>query len=161
MINNLKKIFSTPKLFYIFQKHHWHTLSNSEHYHFNYKGEIADYYLIINYNNNIINFEYTLDIAVPEDKIKDLLILINFVNQKNGKGFFIYDFKVNKIKFHINRQFFVKLKNKIIVDVIEENLNITKHLFYNFALATHNLIYAEKIDQSYLELMFMKIEGYA
>ena len=154
MINNLKKIFSTPKLFYIFQKHHWHTLSNSEHYHFNYKGEIADYYLIVSYNNNSIKFEYTLDIEVPIYKINDLLILINFVNQKTGNGFFIYDFKINKVKFYINRQYFVKLKNKILEDVIEENLNISKHLFSNFALATHNLIYAEKIDLSYLELMF-------
>ncbi len=162
MTNILKNIFSTSKLSYIFQKYHWHIFSNSEnHYHFNYQGEIADYYLIVSCNNNTIKFEYTLDIPAPEDKIHDLLLLINFVNQKTENGFFIYDFKVNKVKFHINREYFVKLKNKIIEDVIEENLNITKHLFCNFSLATHNLIYAEKIDQSYLELMFLKIEGYA
>ena len=161
MKNNLKNIFSSSKLFNIFQKHHWYTLTNSENHHFYYEGEIADYYLIISYNNNIINFDYTLDLAIPKDKINDLLILINFVNQKNRNGFFIYDFKVNKVKFQINRQFFSKIKNKIIEDVIEQNLNITQHLFCNFALATHNLIYTEKIDQSYLKLMFMKIEGYA
>ena len=161
MTNNIKNIFLTTKLSYIFQKHHWQTLSNSKNYHFNYQGEIADYYLIVSYDNNSIKFEYTLDIEAPTDKINELLILINFVNQKTGNGFFIYDLKVNKVKFNINRQYFAKLKNKILEDVVEENLNITKHLFSNFALATHNLIYAEKIDQSYLELMFLKIEGYA
>ena len=161
MTNVYKNILSSTKLSYIFQKHNWHILSNSKNYHFNYRGEIADYYLIVSYNNNSIKFEYTLDIDVPIDKINDLLTLINFVNQKTGNGFFIYDFKVNKVKFYINGQYFVKLKNKILEDVIEENLNISKHLFSNFALATHNIIYAEKTDQSYLELMFSKIEGYA
>jgi len=161
MTNNLKNIFPTPKLFYIFQKYDWHILSNSENYHFNYQGEIADYYLTVSYNNKIIKFEYILDITVPEEKLNDLLILMNFVNQKTSNGFFIYDFEVNKVKFHIKRDVLVKLKNRVIEDVIEQNLNITKHLFYNFALATHNLIYAEKIDQNYLELMFLKIEGYA
>ena len=161
MTNSLKNIFSDHTLSYIFQKHHWHSVSNSKNYHFNYKGEIADYYLTVSYNNNIIKFEYTLDIEIPDYKISDLLLLINFVNQKNGNGFFIYDFKVNRVKFHISRQYFVKLKNKIIEDVIEDNLNITNHLFCNFALAIHNLVYAEQIDQNCLELMFLKIEGYA
>ena len=156
-----KNIFSNSKLYYIFQKHHWHILSNSKNYNFNYKGEIADYYLAVSYNNNIIKFEYTLDLEIPEDKINELMILINFVNQKTENGFFIYDFKINKPKFHLNRQYFVKFKNKIIEEVIEENLNMTNHLFCNFILATHNLIYAEKLDQSCLELMFLKIEGYA
>ena len=86
---------------------------------------------------------------------------MNFVNQKTKDGFFIYDFEVNKVKFHFNRQHFLQLKNKILEDVIEETLNITKHIFYNFTLATHNLIYGEKKDQSYFELMFLKIEGCA
>ena len=162
MTIKLKNIISASRLSYIFQKHHWRILSYSEkNYHFNYQGDIADYNLIVSYNNNTIKFEYILDIYVPEDKINDLLILINFVNQKTRNGFFIYDFKVNEVKFNINLENYVKLKNKIIEDVIEENLYITKHLFFNFALATHNLIYAEKIDQNYLELMFLKIEGYA
>lgn len=162
MINEFKNIFFTTKLSNIFQKHHWSIYSNSEkNYHFNYQGEIADYYLTVSYNYNYIQFDYTLDIEVPRDKINELQNLINFVNQKTQNGFFIYDLKADKVKFHINKQYFVKLENKFIEEVIEKNLNITNYLFRNFTLATHNLIYAEKIDQSYIELMFIEIEGFA
>ena len=158
----LKDLFSTLQLSCVFKKHNWHIVKNCEKkYYLNYQGEIADYYLIVSYNENTIKFDYTLDIEVPKDKINDLLILINFVNQKTQDGFFVYDFKVNKVIFHINRQYFIKSKNEIINDVIEDNLNITKHLFYNFTLATHDLIYAEKKDYSYFELMFLRIEGCA
>ena len=157
-----KNIFATVQLSYIFQKHHWHMLSNSgKNYHFNYQGEIADYYLIVSHNYNYIQFDYTLDIEVPRDKINELQKLINFVNKKTKNGFFIYDLEVDKVKFHIIKQYFVKLKNKTIEDVIEENLNLTNYLFRNFTLATHNLIYAEKTDQNYIKLMFMEVEGCA
>ena len=162
MTDELKYIFFTPKLSSIFQKHHWSFSSNSEkNYHFKYQGETADYYLIVSHNYNYIKFDYTLDIEVPRNKINELQKLINFVNQKTQTGFFIYDLEVDKIKFYISKQYFVKLKNKIIEDFIEKNLNITNYLFRNFVLATHNLIYAEKIDQSYIELIFMEVEGYA
>ena len=162
MTNELKNIFLTSKLSSVFQKHHWHVLLNSkQNYYFNYQGEIADYYLVLSYNYNYIQFDYTLDIEVPRDKINELQKLINFVNQKTKNGFFIYDLEADKVKFHIIKQYFVKLKNKIIEDVIEENLNLTNYLFRNFTLATHNLIYAEKTDQNYIELMFMEVEGYA
>ena len=162
MTDDLKNIFFTPELSSVFQKHHWHFLSNPEkNYHFNYQGDIADYYLTVNLSNNTIKFDYTLDIEVPKEKINDLLMLINFVNQKTRDGFFIYDLEANIVKFYINKQYFVKLTYKLIEDVIEKNLNITNYLFCNFVLATHNLIYAEKKDQSYIELMFLEIEGYA
>ncbi len=162
MTDELKNIFFNPKLSNIFQKHHWYIFSNVEKkYHFNYKGEIADYYLTVSYNYNILDFDYTLDIDVPKDKINDLLILISYVNQKNLDGFFIYDLEVNKVKFHINIRNPLKLKNRIIENVIENNLNLTNHLFHNFTLATHNLIYAEKKDQIHFELMFMEIVGHA
>ena len=162
MTYELNNNFFTHKLSKIFQKHHWYNFSNVvEKYHFNYKGEIADYYLTVNYNYSILEFDYTLDIDVPKDKINDLLILISYVNKKKRDGFFIYDRRVNKVKFHINRLYPIKLKNLIIEDIIEDNVNITNSLFYNFTLATHNLIYAEKQDQSYFELMFMEIKGHA
>ena len=162
MTDQLKNLFFAIDLSNIFQKHHWHMLLNSdEKYHFNYRGEIADYYLMLSYNNNTIKFNYTLDIEVPKDKINDLLMLINFVNQKNQDGFFVFDFEVNKVKFYFNKQCFLKLKKKILEDVIEENLNITNYLFRDFALAIHNLVYSEKIDQSLFQLMFLKIEGHA
>ena len=162
MTDEINNIVFTPKLSNIFQKHHWSILSNTnKNFHFNYQGEIADYYLVVSYNYNYIQFDYTLDIEVPRDKINELQKLINFVNQKTKNGFFIYDLEADKVKFHIIKQYFGKLKNKIIEDVIEENLNLTNYLFRNFTLATHNLIYAEKTDQNYIELMFMEVEGYA
>ena len=162
MNDELKNIIFTHKISTIFQKHHWFISSNSnKNFHFNYQGEIADYYLIVSHNYNYIQFDYTLDIEVPRDKINELQKLINFVNQKTKNGFFIYDLEVDKVKFHIIKQYFGKLKNKIIEDVIEENLNLTNYLFRNFTLATHNLMYAEKTDQNYIELMFMEVEGYA
>ena len=162
MNDEFKNIIFTHKISNIFQKYHWFISSNSDkNFHFNYQGEIADYYLVVSYNYNYIQFDYTLDIEVPRDKINELQKLINFVNQKTKNGFFIYDLEVDKVKFHIIKQYFVKLKNKIIEDVIEENLKITNHLFRDFTMATHNLIYAEKTDQSYIELMFMEVEGYA
>ena len=162
MKDELKNNFFTSKLSYIFQKHHWLVLSNSDkNYHLNYQGEIADYYLIISYNYNSIQFDYTLDIEVPKDRINELLELINFINQIIQNGFFIYDLEANKVKFCTSKQYFVNFKNEIIEDFIEKNLNITNYLFRNFTLATHSLIYAEKKDQSYIELMFMEIEGHA
>ena len=162
MTEELKNIFFTPKLSNIFKKHHWSiSLNSDKNYHFNYQVEIADYYLIVSYNYNYIQFDYTLDIEVPRDKINELQKLINFVNQKTKNGFFIYDLEADKVKFHIIKKYFGKLINKIIEDVIEENLNLTNYLFRNFTLATHNLIFAEKTDQNYIELMFMEVEGCA
>ena len=84
MTDKLKNLFFAIDLYNIFQKHHWHMLSISEkNYHFNYRGEIADYYLMLSHNNNTIKFNYTLDLDVPKDKLNDLLMLINFVNQKS------------------------------------------------------------------------------
>ncbi len=162
MDDQFKNIIFTHKISNIFQKYHWFISSNSDkNYHFNYQGEIADYYLVVSYNYNYIQFDYTLDIEVPKNKINELQKLINFVNQKTKNGFFIYDLEADKVKFHIIKQYFGKFKNKIIEDVIEENLNLTNYLFRNFTLATHNLIYAEKTDQNYIELMFMDVEGCA
>ena len=162
MNDGLKNIIFTHKIFNIFQKHHWFISSNCDkNVHFNYQGEIADYYLVVLCNHNYIQFNYTLDIEIPRDKINELQELINFVNQKTKNGFFTYNYEADKVKYHTIKQFFVKLKNKIIEDVIEENLNLTNYLFRNFTLATHNLIYAEKSDQNYIELIFMEVEGYA
>ena len=162
MNDEFKNIIVTHKISNIFQKYHWFISSNfDKNFHFNYQGEIADYYLVVSYNYNSIQFDYTLDLEVPRDKINELQKLVNLVNQKTKNGFFIYDLEADKVKFHIIKQYFGKLKNKIIEDVIEENLNLTNYLFRNFTLATHNLIYAEKTDQNYIELMFMEVEGYA
>ena len=162
MIDKITNIFLTPKLSSIFQKHHWYILSNpKKNFHFNYQGEIADYYLIVSYSYNYIQFDYTLDLEVPEGKIYLLLKLINFVNQKTRVGFFIYDLKANKVKFKMNIKYFINLKYRFVEDVIEEKLTTVNYLFNNFSLATHNLMYTEKIDQSHIELMFLEVEGSA
>ena len=73
MNDELKNIIFTHKISNIFQKHHWFISSNSDkNFHFNYQGEIADYYLVVSYNYNYIQFDYTLDIEVPRDKINEL-----------------------------------------------------------------------------------------
>ncbi len=162
MNDEFKNIIFTHKISNIFKKYHWFISSNSDkNFYFNYQGEIADYYLVVNYNYNYIQFDYTLDLEVPRDKINELQKLINFVNQKTKNGFFIYDLERDKVKFYIIKLYFGKLQNKIIEVVIEENLHLTNYLFRNFTLATHNLIYAEKRDQNYIELMFMEVKGYA
>lgn len=162
MTDSIKNMFFSPELYSLFLKYDWQILSNSEKkYFFNYKGEIADYYLKVSYYNNVIKFNYTLDLEFPKDKINDLLLLINFVNQKTKDGYFIYDSEFNKIRFQINKQCFTKFQNKIIKILIEENLIQTNYLFHNFAQATHNLVYAEKIDHNLIDLMFFEIEGNA
>ena len=130
MNDELKNIIFTHKISNIFQKYHWFIPSNCDkNFNFIYQGEIADYYLVVSYNYNYIHFDYTLDIEVPRDKINELQKLINFVNQKTKNGFLIYDLEAYKVKFHIIKQYFEKLNNKIIEDVIEENLNLTNYLF--------------------------------
>ena len=48
MYDELKNIIFTNKISNIFQKHHWFISSNSDkNFHFNYQGEIADYYLVV------------------------------------------------------------------------------------------------------------------
>lgn len=162
MTEEFKNIFFSTKFYNNFQKYQWYTyLNGNNNYHFNYKGVIADYYLPINCNNELINFEYILGINIYIDDINNLLILINIVNQKNSHGYFVYDFDKNKIKFYINKQYFRIKKDNIIEDIIERNFKMTNHLFSNFALATHNLIYAEKLDSGHIELMFLDIVGNA
>ena len=69
MTNGLKDLFSTLQLSHVFQKHNWHILTNSEKkYYLNYRGEIADYYLILSYNDNTIKFNYSLDIETVDRK---------------------------------------------------------------------------------------------
>lgn len=162
MTDELNYVIFSTKVYNIFQKYHWHFHENTnDYYHFNYKGEIADYYLLISFNKKSLNFNYTLDIDVSRDKVHELLLLINFVNKKTPNGNFIYDLPVNKVKFKINMQYFPKLNIEIIEDFIEENLHSTNNLFHNFSQAAHNLIYAEKTDQNFMELMFSQIQGNA
>ena len=63
MNDGLKNIIFTHKIFNIFQKHHWFiSLNCDKNVHFNYQGEIADYYLVVICNYNYIQFNYTLSL---------------------------------------------------------------------------------------------------
>ena len=67
-------------------------------FHSYFVGDIADYYLNVHYDNGKINLKFTLDLEIPSNKRNELLILINIANQNSKEGFFVFDFKVKKIK---------------------------------------------------------------
>ena len=161
MKQELKNIIFSKKIYNIFQKYHWNIcLSSKNDFKFSFKGDIADYYLLIKHQKNNLYFEYTLDIPINKNKTYDLLMLINLINQKSELGYFIYDFKINRIKFKLEQSFF-KLNDKIFEKLVKKNLTHTNYLFNNFIFAIHNLFYAEKIDESFIELLFLKVKGNA
>ena len=58
MIENFNNIIASEEIFYVFQKHSWKKQTKSKfNYFFNYKGDIADYYLNISYKEKQLNFE--------------------------------------------------------------------------------------------------------
>lgn len=162
MENSLDNFFTTQELYNIFEKNSWkiHSIHN-DGYYFNFKGEIADYYLNISFKSQIINFEYILDLEFPHDKIFDLLILINFINQKSIGGYFILELDSNIIKYTVTKCCANNLNSELLAEFFEKNLNFTKQLFHDFSLYLHNLIYNEKNSQDLMELMFLNIEGHA
>ena len=162
MENNLKNFFTSQELNNIFEKNSWEISPNdNSDYYFNYRGEIADYYLNISFKNQIIIFEYVLDLEFPNDKIFDLLILINFINQKSTGGYFIFELDSNIIKYKVIKCCANNLTTKFLAEFFETNLNFTKKLFHDFSLYLHNLIYNEKNSKDLMELMFLNIEGHA
>ena len=162
MEDNLKKIFASQELNNIFEKNSWKVNSNdNDGYYFNYSAEIADYYLSISFKNQIIIFEYVLDLEFPKDKVYDLLILINFINQKSIGGYFILELDSNIIKYKVTKCCANNLNSELLAEIFEKNLNFTKQLFHDFSLYLHNLIYNEKNSQDLMELMFLNIEGHA
>ena len=162
MENNLKNFFTSQELYNIFEKNSWKiSPGDNNSYYFNYRGEIADYYLNISFKSEIIIFEYVLDLEFPNDKISDLLILINFINQKSTGGYFIFELDGNIIKYKFTKCCTNNLTNQFLAEFFETNLKLTKKLFHDFSLCLHNLIYNEKNSQNLMELMFLNIEGHA
>ena len=162
MDDNLKKIFISQELYNIFEKNSWKINSNNnDGFYFNYRGEIADYHLNISLKSQIIIFEYVLDLKFPKDKIYDLLILINFINQKSISGFFTLDIDGNIIKYKVTKCCANNLTNEFLAEFLENNLNFTQQLFRDFSFYLHNLIYNDKNSQDLMELMFLNIEGHA
>ena len=162
MTENLKSIFVSQGIYNIFEKYSWEIYTNSnDNYDFNYKGEIADYYLNISLKSQTIIFEYVLDMEFPKNKIYDLLLLINFINEKSIGGCFTFNLDRNIIKFNVSKNCVNPLANEFLVEFIETNLSFTHELFSNFTLYVHNLIYNEKTSEDLMELMFLNIEGHA
>ena len=162
MENSLDNFFTSRELYNIFEKNSWKiSPGNNDGYYFNYRGEIADYYLNISFKNQIVIFEYVLDLEFPNEKIFDLLILINFINQKSTGGYFIFEIDSNIIKYKVTKCCPNNLTSQFLAEFFEINLNFAKQLFHDFSLYLHNLIYNEKNSQDLMELMFLNIEGHA
>ncbi len=162
MTKELKKIITSPQILNIFYKNDWILNNNPKNnYNYYFAGEIADYYLNIFYNNDEIYFQFTLNLEIPNKKLYELLILINVANQNSKEGFFVFDFKVNKIKYNLVSSDMLIVERRTLQNFLKIKLALTRSLFQNFVLGVHNLVYGEKIECAALELLFLNNEGYA
>ena len=162
MIKNFNNILVSEKILSVFQKHSWKRQSKSKfNCTYNYKGDIADYYLNISHIEKKINFEYILDLEFPKNKIYDFFILINVINEKSSDGYFTFNLKDNSIKYHFSKHYVGNLTYQILLNLIESNLKLTYDLFHNFTLLVHNLAYSETSSQELVELMLLKTKGNA
>ena len=162
MTDELKKIIFSPQILNVFHKHDWKININSKsNYHSYFFGEITDYYLNIFDDKDKICFQFTLDVEIPESKLNELFILINFANQNLKEGFFVFDFKFWKIKYNLFSPYYLKIEGKPIHDFLKIKLDLTKRLFHNFVSGIHSLVYGEKTESASLELLFLNNEGCA
>ena len=162
MTDELKKIIFSPQISKVFIEHDWviNTDPKSK-FHSYFVGDIANYYLNVHHENGKIYFQFTLDIEIPNNKINELLILINIANQNLKEGFFIFDLKLCKIKYNLISLYSIKTKESSLDDFLKIKLDFTKSLFHNFVSGVHNLLYGEKIERASLELLFLNNEGCA
>ena len=162
MTDELKKIIFSPQILNVFHKHDWKININSKRdYHSYFFGEITDYYLKIFDDKDKICFQFTLDLEVPESKLNELFILINFANQNLKEGFFVFDFNVMKIKYNLIVFSPSIIEEYILYNFLKTKLDLIVSLFHNFVSGVHNLFYGEKIENAALELLFMNNEGCA
>jgi hypothetical protein len=163
MTQNFKSIIFSEDISNIFLKYSWfQNRSNIHNYDFYFKGEIADYYLKLNVSDKLINFVYILDFQLPENQTYDLYEIINYINKISQNGYFFYDFLDKKIKFKTIQTFSEKKPTKnCLIYFCDYNLSQTNQLFHKFALAIHNLIYGERMEENGFELLFLNIEGNA
>ena len=162
MTDELKKIIFSPQISKVFIEHDWVINTNPKSkFHSYFVGDIANYYLNLHHENGKIYFQFTLDIEIPNNKINELLILINIANQNLKEGFFIFDFKLCKIKYNLISLYSIKTKESSLDDFLKIELDFTKSLFHNFVSGVHNLFYGEKIETASLELLFLSNEGSA
>ena len=162
MTEDLKFIILSPDINLIFLKHCWTYFDNTnENHDFKYKGEIADYYLKLDYYDKNFYFEYTLEFELSGNKIYSLLKIINTINNQSQTGFFYYDFVKNKIKFKKVENSFENLHKDKLAQIFDTNLYLSNILFKKFSLAIHSLIYGKTIDNNLLELLFLNAKGNA
>ena len=162
MTDELKKIIFSPQISKVFIEHDWVINTDPKgKFHSYFVGDIANYYLNVHHENGKIYFKFTLDIEIPNNKINELLILINIANQNLKEGFFIFDFKLCKIKYNLISLYSIKTKESSLDDFLKIKLNFTKSLFHNFVSGVHNLFYGEKIESASLELLLLNNEGCA
>ena len=162
MTDELKKIIFSPQISKVFCEHNWVINTQSKgKFHSYFVGDIADYYLNVYHNNDKICLQFTLDLEIPNDKINELLIFINIANQNSNEGFFVFDSQFCKIKYNLISLYSIKTKESSLDDFLKIKLNFTKSLFHNFVFGVHNLVYGEKIETDFLELLFLKNEGCA
>ena len=162
MTDELTKIFFSPQISNVFNKHNWIiNIESNNKYHSYYVGEIANYYLKIYDHKDKIYFQFTLDIEIPEDKTNELLMLINIANQNIKDGFFVFDLNVRKIKYNLIISYSLLIEEQPLSEFLKMELNLTTRLFHNFVFGFHNLVYGENIEGEILELLFLDNEGYA
>ncbi len=162
MEDESKKIFFSPQISKIFCDHNWVINPDSKgKFHYYFFGDIADYYLNVFHSNGKIYLQFTLDLEIPNNKINELLILINTANQNSKEGFFVFDFKLRQIKYNLISLYSGKTKGSSIDDFLKIKLDFTKTLFHNFVYGVHNLVYGEEIDAASLELLFLNNDGCA
>ena len=161
MTDELKKIIFSPQVSKVFSENNWviNTDSKSK-FHSYFVGDIADYYLDVYHDNDKIYLQFTLDLEIP-NKINELLILINIANQNSKEGFFVFDFKLYKIKYNLISLYSIKTEEGFIDDFLKIKLDFIKSLFHNFVSGVHNLVYGEKIETASLELLFLNNVGCA
>ena len=162
MKDELTKIIFSPQISKIFCEHNWVINTDSKgKFHSYFVGDIADYYLNVYHDNDKIYLQFTLDIEIPNNKLNELLILINIANQNSKEGFFVFDFKFYKIKYNLISLYSIKTDKGSLDDFLKIKLDFTKSLFHNFVCGVHNLFYGEKIETASLELLFLNNEGCA
>ena len=162
MIKKFNNIIISEEILNVFQKHRWKREAKSKfNYTYNYKGDIADYYLNLSHKEKKINFEYILDLQVPKNKIHDFFILVNVINERSVDGYFTFNLKDNIIKYHFSKHYLDNITYEILLDLIDSNLKLTYYLFHNFTLFVHNLAYSETSSQELVELMLLKTKGNA
>ena len=162
MTDELKKIIFSPQISKVLSDHNWVINTDSKgKFHSYFVGDIADYYLNVYHDNKKIYLQFTLDLEIPNNKINELLMLINIANQNSKEGFFVFDFKFCKIKYNLISFYSIKTNESSLDDFLKIKLDFTKSLFHNFVSGVHNLVYGEKIESASLELLFLNHKGCA